>query len=111
MTAPDPREARLPQWARNLLSSLRSEVRVAESVAETATQAAKLAQGYSEPTSSAIIFDGPDGESYGLPGVSTVSTGDVEITVAEQGVIVTVVGKLTVEPLWANSIQIRSVPS
>lgn len=111
MTAPDPREARLPQWARNLLSSLRTELRAAEDLAQTAALAATVARERSTPAGCQIIYDGPDGEPYGLPGVSTVSTGDIEITVAEQGVIVTVVGKLTVEPLWANSIQIRSVPS
>jgi hypothetical protein len=69
-TEPDPREARLPVWARDLLNDLRTEVAGLNDELATAQKAAEAARLRTSPEDSLITVDGPDGEPIGLPGTT-----------------------------------------
>lgn len=108
-TEPDPREARLPTWARGILTRLRADLLHAEELAETAERAAELAQTRHDANVAPVKYDGPDGVSYGLPGVSVVRINDIMIELTDGGILLDTLGRLVIEPTSATTIRIRSV--
>lgn len=105
----DEREAKLPAWARSALAQARTEAKAAERLADVAQRAAALARRAFPAADCPVSYDGPDGETYGLPGVDTVNFGDVSITVSGNGLTVETPQCLVVLPVGANMVRIRSV--
>lgn len=105
----DDREERLPQWARDRFAEYRMALRSLTATVETAERAAQLARERTKPADVAVTYDGPDGESYGLPGVHVVRVGDIEVELTGRGVTLDATRRLIIEPISQNSARVRSV--
>lgn len=70
---PTEREQKLPGWARETLSHLRSHIRVAEEQLAEAQYAAKARAGDLNPHTAAVVLDVPGADSVGLPNGTEVT--------------------------------------
>jgi hypothetical protein len=105
----DPREVKLPTWARYHLAALRRELSMAVSrvtVAETTAEQARLA---TNPDTARIKFTGEDGDEIGLPDGAVVTMGSFQLELASWGDGLLVDGSepVAVDPIASNVIRVR----
>lgn len=110
----DPREARLPAWAQDILNDQRSKIRYLESELRTARTDLRTARGQLDPSGQSVIRYETDSGALPLPGRGTVAFQvgkfTVDATLEGDGVRVEVLGgKVTVRPLDRAMIDVVPV--
>lgn len=110
MTEPDPREQKLPAWARQLISGLRGELALTLSERDAAREEATAAAGRMSAEDAPV--KARVGETtIGLPANTLVDFGDISVSLGTRGgVDIETIGRsLAVFPEHDAMVRIRKV--